>query len=77
MGGHDHCCVVNCTNRRGTTDVSFHRIPAQPKSRRSAWIRAISRKEHATKNWVVCGAHFQSGKPSKDPADVDYIPTLL
>ena len=85
MGGQDHCCVVNCSNRRSSLPkgFAFHRIPAAPEDRRFSWIRATGRKIGnkkgeltVTDNTKVCGAHFVSGRKSDDPTQVDYIPTI-
>ncbi|XP_062596240.1 uncharacterized protein LOC134257661 [Saccostrea cucullata] len=84
MGKNDHCCVVNCSNRRSNLPKghAFHQIPAAPISRRNAWIRATGRKLGKkrgeltiTENTKVCGLHFVSGRKSNDPTNVDYIPT--
>jgi hypothetical protein len=73
--------AVGCITRRNAVSqqqgIRVFRIPAD-RSRRSAWIKAMSRK-----NWtpysrdVVCSKHFVSGEPSTFREDVDYRPTLL
>ncbi|CAG2203912.1 unnamed protein product [Mytilus edulis] len=85
MGGQDHCCIVNCTNRRSSMPkgFAFHRIPAVPITRRNAWIKASGRQLRknigeltVTEHTKVCGAHFTTGRKSKDPTHIDYVPTL-
>ena len=83
MGKSDHCCVFNCTNRRGKVGISFHRFPKGPEDRRRAWIRVISRKDSKGRQWKpshnsrVCGSHFATGKPSSDRNSLDFIPSIF
>ncbi|XP_057299015.1 uncharacterized protein LOC130629708 [Hydractinia symbiolongicarpus] len=49
------------------------------------WISACKRKnKDGTADWnptgknvYLCGKHFTTGKPVKDPAHPDYIPTIF
>ena len=72
------CCAVNCTNRfTRDTGIGFNTIPAKQR-RREACLRAISRV-----GWEVkspdryYGEHFVSGRLSRDPKNVDSVPTLF
>jgi hypothetical protein len=85
MGGQDHFCVVNCSNRRSNLPkgYAFHQISARPFARWNAWIRAIGRNFRkkkgeltVTENTKVCGAHFVNKRKSNDPTDIDYVPTI-
>jgi len=72
------CCAVNCTNRfNRDAGIGFYTIPAK-QERREAWLRAISRAGWEAKSSdCLCGEHFVSGRPSRDPKNVDYVPTLF
>ena len=72
------CCAVNCTNRfKRDSGIGFYTIPAK-QVRREAWLRAISRAGWEAKSSDrICGKHFVSGSPSRDPKNVDYVPTLF
>ena len=72
------CCAVNCTNRfKRDSGIGFYTIPAK-QVRREAWLRAISRAGWEAKSSDrLCGEHFVSGRPSRDPKNVDYVPTLF
>ena len=72
------CCAVNCTNRfKRDSGIGFYTIPAK-QVRREAWLRAISRARWEAKSSDrLCGEHFVSGRPSRDPKNVDYVPTLF
>ena len=85
MGGQDHFCVVNCSNRRSNLPkgYAFHQISARPFARWNAWIRAIGRNFRkkkgeltVTENTKVCGAHFVNKRKSNDPTNIDYVPTI-
>lgn len=46
--------------------------------RRNLWIRAISRDRWQPKaHDRICGKHFVSGRPSKDPSSIDYVPSVF
>ena len=72
------CCAVNCTNRfKRDSGIGFYTIPAK-QVRREAWLRAISRAGWEAKSSDhLCGEHFVSGRPSRDPKNVDYVTTLF
>lgn len=77
------CCVVGCFNRHGTgSEISFFRFPAVDSDRRSQWIAAVKRRTASGKPWEpskhdrVCSDHFVQGKPSMDPCDADYAPSV-
>ena len=72
------CCAVDCTNRftKGS-GVGFFVFPADL-TRRKRWIQAISRDKWEPKSHDrLCGEHFVNGHPSKEPTNVDYIPTVF
>ena len=72
------CCAVNCTNRfTRDAGIGFNRIPAK-QMRREACLRAISRVGWEAKSSDrYCGEHFVSGRLSRDPKNVDCVPTLF
>ena len=58
-------------------EIGFYVIPANIE-RRQRWITAISRDDwQPKKSDRICGQHFVHGKPSKNPEDVDYVPTIF
>ena len=77
MPGSDHCCAVNCTNRRGKAGcegVKFYRIPKNNESRRT-WLGKIHRRDlteaSLTDNIRLCSVHFHNGvKTSEQPLPV-------
>ncbi len=76
----ESCCVVGCSARRDAmakfSCKRFYRIPID-RHKRAQWVFAISRKNWIPKKWDrVCARHFVTGKPSNNPQDVDYKPTL-
>ena len=64
MPGHDHCCVLDCKNRRTKRpELSFHCFPlAEPFCRK--WMVAIKRDEgpmfNISGSTVACSEHFTS-----------------
>ena len=72
------CCAVNCTNRfKAGSGIGFYVFPVN-EDKRKAWIRAVSRYKWQPKpSDRLCGAHFVKGRPSKDPNDIDFIPTIF
>ena len=72
------CCAVNCTNRfKAGSGIGFYVFPVN-EDKRKAWIRAVSRAKWTPKpSDRLCGAHFVKGRPSKDPNDIDFIPTVF
>ena len=62
MPAHDHCCVLNCSNRRDKCPgLLFHRLSANEDLRKH-WLVAIKHDvgQHfrVTSSTVVCGTHF-------------------
>ncbi|XP_076083481.1 uncharacterized protein LOC143054364 [Mytilus galloprovincialis] len=77
------CCAVGCANHNFMLKkLSFHKFP-KDKNRCSLWIAALKRDNpdgsqwEPTKNSVLCGEHFISGKPCDDQTHPDYIPTVF
>ena len=72
------CCAVNCTNRfMRDAGIEFNTIPAK-QMRREACLRAISQVGWEVKSSDrYCGEHFVSGSLSRDPKNVDCVPTLF
>ena len=62
------------TNRSSNhTEVTFHCF-SEDKIRQSSRNRSISR---SVGSHQICSRHFLSRRPSKDPNNVDYIPTIF
>ena len=72
------CFGVNCTNRFKTgLGIGFY-VFAVNEDKRKAWILAVSQdKQQPKPSDRLCGAHFGKGRPSKDPNDIDFIPTIF
>jgi hypothetical protein len=72
------CCSVGCTSRFSVgSGIGFFVFPVD-KARKDKWVRAVSRQNwQPTASTRICGEHFVSGKPSRDPNSVDYVPTLF
>ena len=72
------CCTVNGTNRlKQDSGIGFYTFPARQK-RREVWLKAISQAWWEAKSSDhLCDEHFVSGRPSIDPKNVDYVPTLF
>ena len=72
------CCSVGCTNRFSVgSGIGFFVFPVD-KACKDKWVRAVSRQNwQPTASSRICGEHFVSGKPSRDPNSVDYVPTLF
>ena len=72
------CCAIDCTNPfKRDAGIGFHTIPAK-QVRREACLRAISRVGWEAKSSDrYCGEHFVSGRLSRDPKNVDCVPTLF
>jgi len=71
------CCALGCKNRFKKNGIGFFKFPSQP-VRRKLWILAVKRKTfEPTNSSVVCGEHFQTGRPSKDPEHPDYVPNIF
>lgn len=72
------CVAPNCSGRyrKGTT-VGYFRIPSDFK-RKKLWLQALSRENWEPKSYHrVCGAHFVKGRPTLDPHDVDFMPSVF
>ena len=72
------CCAVNCTNRfTAGSGIGFFVFPVN-NERRKLWVRAISRDQWQPKATDrICGQHFVSGRPSKDPENIDHVPMVF
>ena len=72
------CCAVGCANRFSKeSDIKFYRFPEE-QGRRQLWVNAVSRAKWELKDHHrLCGEHFVSRRPSKDPEDVDYVPNVF
>ncbi|XP_071094830.1 peroxynitrite isomerase THAP4-like [Haliotis cracherodii] len=72
------CCAIDCSNRGpGENHHKFFRIPKEEDVRKK-WIFVIRRKDWTPTEYSrICNDHFQKGRPSKDPNDVDYVPSLF
>ena len=64
------CAVVGCARRHAKGE------------KRSLWIAALRRKNADGSDWIpgegdrVCGDHFTTGAPHKDPSHPDYVPSV-
>ena len=46
--------------------------------RKQPWVRVISRDRWEPKLMdCLCGEHIVNGRPSKNPEDIDYVPTVF
>ena len=72
------CCAVHYTNRfKRDAGIGFHTIPAK-QVRHEACLRAISRVGWEAKSSDrYCSEHFVSGRLSRDPKNVNCVPTLF
>ena len=72
------CCAVGCANRyKKGSGLGFFRFPADLQ-RRETWVKAVSRAKWCPSTHDrLCGDHFVGKKPSDDPNDVDYVPTIF
>ena len=56
--------------------IGFYVFPVN-EDKRKAWTRAVSRDKWQRKPYDrLCVAHFVKGRSSKDPNDIDFIPTI-
>ena len=72
------CSAVNCVNRlQKTSRIGFYIFPVDSERKQHcAW--AISRDWWEPKvTDRLCGEHFISGRPSKNPEDINYVPTVF
>ena len=72
------CCAVSCANRyKKASGLGFFRFPSDLQ-RRKAWVKAVSRAKWCPSTHDrLCGDHFVGKKPSHDPNDIDYVPTIF
>ncbi|XP_060600382.1 THAP domain-containing protein 1 A-like [Ruditapes philippinarum] len=77
------CCAVGCSNHgMMKRKISFFTFPSD-QERRSKWISAVKRINADGSKWlpgkytVLCSDHFIEGKPNRDPAHPDHIPSLF
>ena len=72
------CCTVNCTNCFDIkSGIGFYVIPANIQKKTTLAHSHIERQLAVEKSDCICGQHFVHGKPSKNPKDVDYVPTIF
>ncbi|KAF4525178.1 hypothetical protein B566_EDAN013412, partial [Ephemera danica] len=71
--------AVGCANRcTPVYKISFHKYPFSNAKKLDLWIAATKRKNwKPTKYSLLCGKHFQTGKPSLDPNHPDYVPNIF
>ena len=73
----DSCCAMDCTNRftkrSGVVFLWFLSIQKQRRDKFMQFLAIMRAKSHDR----LCGKHFVNGRPSKEPTNVDYIPTIL
>ncbi|XP_045194227.2 THAP domain-containing protein 2-like [Mercenaria mercenaria] len=79
----NHCCAVGCSNHgRMLKKLSFFTFPKDDE-RREKWISAVKRVNPDGTKWqpnkytVLCSDHFIQGKPNRDPAHPDFVPSLF
>ena len=78
-----YCCVTGCHSARGREEIGFFKVQRHSPSLTDAWARAIKRENKDGSLWypsewsVICGHHFLSEKPSIEPGNPDYIPSLF
>ena len=76
------CAVVGCARRHAKgMKIGFYRFPWDGEKCR-LWIAALRRKNPDESDWIpgegdqVCGDHFTTGEPHKDPNHPDYVPSV-
>ena len=53
------CSAINCTARKGSSGISFHRFLHQNPNLLSKWVHAMKRKDWApTEHSLLCSNHF-------------------
>ena len=72
------CAAVGCKNRKKKgSGISFFRFP-QDSARRKQWVASMRRAQWTPRDWDrLCSAHFVSGRPSRSPREVDYVPSVF
>ena len=78
------CAVVGCARHhvKGMKiGFYFYHFPQDGEKRR-VWIAALQRKNPDGSDWIpgegdrVCGDHFTTGDPHKDPSHLDYVSSV-
>jgi hypothetical protein len=65
--GKNYCALKDCHNTAGMRGrfgkvVKLHHLPTGNRTLRSAWVRAISRKNYRASSYTqVCSNHFPGG----------------
>lgn len=80
-----YCSVVGCHRNKGKHGdiLKFFSFPTRDKVQRDLWIKALQRDDVDGKPWqptkdsLVCGDHFVSGKFSYSKLDPDYCPSIF
>ena len=71
------CCTVDYTNHFTKGSGVVFVFPVDPE-RKKRWIHAISCDKWEPKSHDrLCGELFVNGRPSKEPTNVDYVPTIF
>ena len=69
------CCAVDCADRYSGLGFFCFLVDLQC---RETLVKAVSRaKWRPSTHDRLCGDHFIGKKPSDDPNDVDYVPTIF
>ena len=70
--------MVHCVNRfQIRSGIGFYVFPVDSE-RKQHWVRAISQDRWEPKlTDRLCGEHFVSGRPSKNPEDIEYMPAVF
>ena len=76
------CAADSCTNRDiPSCPYGFFRFPLSDRERTKLWIKGVCCRRAVdwwpTSGMRICGKHFLKGKPSENPSDVDYVPTIV
>ncbi|XP_023319302.1 uncharacterized protein LOC111694634 [Trichogramma pretiosum] len=83
------CCVHNCQNKTGITQVPFYHFPTDNKlfphkvARRNAWIKAVRLNRSDGSEWqpskhdLICGQHFVGNIKSEHPNSPSFNPTIF
>ena len=72
------CCAIGCVSRYSKKKhIKLFRFPTE-KKRREAWIRAIRREKWIPNKYSrICQFHFIFKRPSRDPSNPDFVPTIF
>lgn len=74
------CVAPECARTaRSKRSACFAHYPfPRDKSRQHLWVAALRRRYWTpTREDRLCSRHFMSGRPSSDPEDPDYVPTVF